>query len=238
MLLQLYRLPLSLLLSFQWRMASLTHSLVHTHSVSHCSTPCYYLAQFHTLKCTLSISHPPSLSVRLYFLFSLLRMSPPPHSFSVNYFLSFFPPLWNASLCCLLPLCLSTTCQFLGGGGLFGDRWRSAFHLNGDPGGEAGLGGREQLLIGQGVSSCHYAPSTTLLLDQCHSVSQSVARWHGPGRRNRLVVMTVRHFWGWAREDLDLSASLSVALRPRRSCPDSCFSVACTLVAVNFVSYH
>lgn len=103
MLLQLYRLPLSLLLSFQWRMASLTHSLVHTHSVSHCSTLCYYLAQFHTLKCTLSISHPPSLSVRLYFLFSLLRMSPPPTlSLSTTFCLSFHLSETLRSAACFL----------------------------------------------------------------------------------------------------------------------------------------
>lgn len=129
------------------------HSPFHTRSVSHCSTLCYCPAQFHTFNCTLSISfssclfllvfflNPLSLSTlfvcqMFFFLPSLLCRWPPPMS----------TPRWLTRL--------STTCQFLGGRGLFGDRWRSAFHLDGDPGAEAGLGGREQLLIGQGVSPC------------------------------------------------------------------------------------
>lgn len=138
-----------------------------------------------------------------------------------------------------LPVCRSITCQFLGRCGLFGDRWWSALHLNGDPGGEARPGGREQLLIGQGVSPCHYAVSAARLLHQCHSVSRSVARRRGPWRCKRLVLLTVGHFWGRVREDLDLSASsLPVALWSWRCCRHGSFSLARPLLAVNFVSYH
>lgn len=231
--------PLSLLLYSQYtRMASLVFIL------------CFTLTQFLTVSLfdivllnfiptIVSIFHPSSLYGSLFY-----RLSPT-RSFSVKFFQSFFSTSLKCFLFALLlvyrfpSICLSTTCQFLGGGGLFGDRWRSAFHLDGDPGGEARLGGREQLLIGQGIGPCHYAPSTAVLLDQCHSVSQGVARRHGPGWPNRLVVKTVRHFWGRAREDLDLSASsLSVALRSCRSCCNGCFSMACPLVVVNFVPYH
>ena len=217
-----------------WR---LSYSFSCSHSLS--------FSLFHSLLLSCSISHP-QLHI-VYFSSSIpLCFSYVSHPLSLCQLLFVF--LSTSMKCFLLALLLVYrflpylsfyTCQFLGRGGLFGDRWRSAFHLNGDPGGETGLGGREQLLIGRGVSPCHYAPSAALLLDQCHSVSQSVARRHRPGRRKNLVVLTVRHFWGRAREDLDLpTSSLSVALRPRCSCSNGCFSMACPLVAVNFVSYH
>lgn len=51
--------------------------------------------------------------------------------------------------------------------------------------------------------------------------------------------MTVGHFRGRAREDLDLAASaLPVALGSGRACRNGRFPVAAPLVAVNFVSYH
>lgn len=165
-----------------------------------------------TISCALSIPH---LSCRTIFSFFLVKIiwfsSPSPHppvrslstSFCYSFHLCETLPLCSAA--CLLyvylflPSCLSTTCQFLGGGGLFGDRWWPAFHLDGDPGGEARLCGWEQLLIGRGVCPCHYAPSTALLLDQCHSVSHGVARRHGSGRRWGLIVLTVSDFWSRAR---------------------------------------
>lgn len=230
--------PLSLLLSSQYtRMASLIFIL------------CFTLTQFLTVSLfdIVLLNFIPTIAQCLFvipFWFTVLSFVSHP-LFLCQILLVFFSTSLKCFLFALLlvyrfrPICLSTTCQFLGGGGLFGDRWRSAFHLNGDPGGEARLGGREQLLIGQGIGPCHYAPSTAVLLDQCHSVSQDVARRHGPGRPNRLVVKTVRHFWGRVREDLDLSASsLSIALRSCRSCCNDGFSMARPLVAVNFVPYH
>lgn len=187
--------PLSLLLSPQCtRMASLLFILSFT-LTQFLPVP---LSVIILLNFTPSIAHCLSLILHLFLFDCIFFVLPSsyvstPHcalSLSTSFLLPFhlsemLHPCSAACLLCVypfLPICHCTTCQFLGGGGLFGDRWRSAFHLNGDPGGEAGLGGREQLLIGQGVSPCHYAPSTALLLDQCHSVSQSVARRHGPGR--------------------------------------------------------
>ncbi len=99
------------------------HSIVYTHSVFH----------FPTLLLSCSISHPQLhilyFSSSVSFCLTVFCMSPP-ISLSVNFFQSFFPYFCKAFyLFCRLSssssLSLSTTCQFLRGGGLFGDRWRS-----------------------------------------------------------------------------------------------------------------